>query len=317
MFVKEVICMQANGVTFEESRLQELASTKATFRDYISIMKWGITISNVLATFAGMWVSSHGHPALLAMLYTLVGTALVVAGGAALNNYYDRDIDQLMVRTSKRAVAQGKVAPGAALAIGLSMSAVGLALLFFLVDWQAAACAFVGLFVYSYLYTVWFKRHTTLNTVLGGVSGAMPPLIGWAAGSGGSLGLAAWTLFFTFFLWQPPHFLPLAMKKTEDYRNAGIPMLPVIRGFRETKRQIVIYTAAMVPVSLMLTTLHYEGWIYFIVMAVLGLIFLVRAVQGLFIPEDQDLVWANKVFRFSLVYLMALCIVLVLSVSIF
>ncbi|MFB5190269.1 heme o synthase [Alicyclobacillus fastidiosus] len=313
---KEVICMQANGVALDDSRVQELAA-KATFRDYMSIMKWGITIANLLAAFAGMWVASHGHPSPLALLFTLVGTALVVAGGAALNNYYDRDIDQVMDRTKhKRAVAQGKVAPGAALAIGLSMSAVGLGVLYFFIDWQAAACAFVGLFVYSYLYTVWFKRHTTLNTVLGGVSGAMPPLIGWAAGSGGSLGLGAWALFFTFFLWQPPHFLPLAMKKTEDYRAAGIPMLPVVRGFRETKRQIVIYTAAMVPVSLMLTTLHYEGWIYFVVMAVLGLIFLVQAIRGLFVPADQDLIWANKVFRFSLVYLMALCIVLVVSVSI-
>lgn len=307
--------MQANGVALDKSGVPEVGSVKATFRDYISIMKWGITVANLLATFAGMWVASFGHPHFFEMLYVLAGTALVVAGGAALNNYYDRDIDQRMIRTQKRAVAQGKVAPGAALAIGLSMSAVGLGLLFFLVNWQSAACAFVGLFVYSYLYTVWFKRHTTLNTVLGGVSGAMPPLIGWAAGSGGSLGLAAWALFFTFFLWQPPHFLPLAMKKTEDYRAAGIPMLPVVRGFRETKRQILMYTAAMVPVSLMLTVLHYEGWLYVVTMAVLGIIFLVMAIQGLFIPEDQDLVWANKLFRFSLLYLMALCIVLVLSVS--
>lgn len=308
--------MQANGVAYDES-VKGLETTKATFRDYMSIMKWGITIANLMATFAGMWVSSHGHPSLPMLFFTLAGTALVVAGGAALNNYYDRDIDQHMVRTKNRAVAQGKVAPWAALCIGLSMSVIGLALLFFFVNLQAAACAFVGLFVYSYLYTVWFKRHTTLNTVLGGVSGAMPPLIGWAAGSGGSLPLAAWCLFFTFFLWQPPHFLPLAMKKTEDYRAAGIPMLPVVRGFRETKRQIAIYTAAMVPVSLMLTTLHAEGWIYFIVMAVLGLIFLYMAIQGLFVQPEQDLVWANKVFRFSLIYLTALCIVMVASVSLF
>lgn len=280
-------------------------------------MKWGITIANLMATFAGMWAASHGHPPLAILFFTLLGTTLVVAGGAALNNYYDRDIDQHMARTKKRAVAVGKVAPGIALCIGLSMSVVGLFVLFYFVNLQAAACAFVGLFVYSYLYTVWFKRHTTLNTVLGGVSGAMPPLIGWAAGSGGSLPLTAWCVFFTFFLWQPPHFLPLAMKKTEDYRAAGIPMLPVVRGFRETKRQIVVYTAAMVPVSLMLTTLHAEGWIYFIVMAVLGLIFLYMAIQGLFVKPDQDLVWANKVFRFSLIYLTALCIVMVLSVSLF
>lgn len=306
-----------DGLVVEESKVASVGGEKATFRDYISIMKWGITIANVMATFAGMWVASLGTPHLLTLTFTLVGTALVVAGGAALNNYYDRDIDQLMPRTHTRAVAKGKVAPGAALAIGLSMSAIGLALLFFLVNWVAATCAFVGLFVYSYLYTVWFKRHTTLNTVLGGVSGAMPPLIGWAAGSGGSLGLAAWALFFTFFLWQPPHFLPLAMKKTEDYRAAGIPMLPVVRGFRETKRQILIYTAAMVPVSLILPVIGYEGLLYFVTMAVLGIIFLTMAIKGLFVSEQADLVWANKLFRFSLIYLMVLCVVLVLSVSLF
>ncbi|GMA58463.1 hypothetical protein GCM10025858_29660 [Alicyclobacillus sacchari] len=197
--------MQANGVVYEDPS-NGLESAKATLRDYISIMKWGITIANLMATFAGMWVASGGHPGLAPLLLTLVGTALVVAGGAALNNFYDRDIDQHMMRTKNRAVAQGKVSPGAALAIGLSMSIVGLAILLLFVNWQSAACAFVGLFVYSYLYTVWFKRHTTLNTVLGGVSGAMPPLIGWAAGSGGSISLAGWCLFFTFFLWQPPHF---------------------------------------------------------------------------------------------------------------
>ncbi|GLV13457.1 protoheme IX farnesyltransferase 2 [Alicyclobacillus hesperidum] len=308
--------MQANGVVYEEPS-NGLENAKATLRDYISIMKWGITIANLMATFAGMWVASGGHPGLAPLLLTLVGTALVVAGGAALNNFYDRDIDQHMARTKHRAVAQGKVSPAAALAIGLSMSVVGLAVLLLFVNWQSAACAFVGLFVYSYLYTVWFKRHTTLNTVLGGVSGAMPPLIGWAAGSGGSISLAGWCLFFTFFLWQPPHFLPLAMKKTEDYRAAGIPMLPVVRGFRETKRQIVLYTAAMVPVSLMMTPLGAEGWIYFVVMAVLGIWFLYLGVKGLYIQPERDLEWANQVFRFSLIYLTALCVVCVLSVSIF
>ncbi|WP_304457916.1 heme o synthase [Alicyclobacillus sendaiensis] len=307
--------MQANGIVYQEPP-KGVESARATLRDYLSIMKWGITVANLMATFAGLWVASGGRPPLNIMLFTLVGTMFVVAGGAALNNFYDRDIDQRMPRTKMRAVARGKVSPGAALGIGLAMSATGLAVLLVGVNWQSAVCAFVGLFVYSYLYTVWFKRHTTLNTVLGGVSGAMPPLIGWVAGSGGTLSLAAWCLFFTFFLWQPPHFLPLAMKKTEDYRSAGVPMLPVVRGFRETKRQIVIYTAAMVPVSLMLTVLGAEGWLYFVVMGALGLWFLALAVKGLFIPPEKDMEWANRVFRFSLIYLTALCVVSVLSVSI-
>jgi heme o synthase len=126
------------------------------------------------------------------------------------------------------------------------------------------------------------------------------------------LDLGGWVLFFIFFLWQPPHFLPLAMKKVDDYRRAGIPMLPVVRGFAESKRQILRYTAAMVPVSLMLYALRYEGLFYFIVMVLLGIGFLVQAVRG-FSAKD-DLQWANKLFGFSLIYLTGLCIVMVVGV---
>lgn len=286
-------------------------SPSATWKDYISVLKLGITIANLMATAAGLWVGSHGHPNILTLVFTLVGTALVVAGGAALNNFVDRDIDHRMARTSERAIVSGKVPASAALGMGLSLGAVGTLVLALLVNLTAAACAFLGLIVYSYIYSVWLKRTTTLSTVLGGVAGAMPPVVGFAAGSGGSLGIAAWVLFCIFFLWQPPHFLPLAMKRTEEYRAAGIPMLPVVKGYPATKWQTLHYTAAMVPVSLLLYGLHYEGNIYLVVALVLGLMFLYRAITGLFIKDD--LAWASKLFGFSLIYLTGLCVAMVVS----
>jgi heme o synthase len=290
---------------------EHVSRARATFRDYLSLLKLGITVANLMATFAGLWVGSHGHPGLLVSLLTLLGTALVVASGAALNNFVDHDIDQVMERTKDRAVVSGRVPAHAALVVGLSLGCVGIAVLVFFVNVVAAACAFVGLVVYAYVYSVWLKRTTTLNTVVGGLAGATPPLIGFVAGSGGTFDVAAWVLFSMFFLWQPPHFLPLAMKRSEEYRAAGIPMLPVVRGYRETKWQILSYTAAMVPVSLLLYGLGYEGTVYLLAASVLGVIFLVRAVQGLYAKDD--LVWATKVFGFSLVYLTLMCIAMIVS----
>lgn len=287
------------------------ATRRASLRDLLSLTKMGITVANLMSTFAGMWVGSHGHLAFLSTVATLAGTALIVASGAALNNYVDADIDGSMQRTKKRAVASGTVDPDTAMAFGLTLGSAGILVLIFFVNLTAALCGFVGLLFYAYVYSVWLKRTTTLNTVLGGIAGAMPPLLGWAGGSGGTLDFSAWAMFFTFFLWQPPHFLPLAMKKMEEYRAAGIPMLPVVRGFTATKWQIIRYTAAMVPVSMLLGLTHTEGPVYWIGMLVLGLIFLVRASQG-FTTKD-DLAWANRLFRFSLLYLLAMCALLIIG----
>ncbi len=226
--------MASDGVAVAERFPKErTAEKRATFRDYVSLLKLGITFANLKATCAGLWVGSHGRPGLVVSLFTLLGTALVVASGAALNNFVDRDIDYAMERTKDRVVVTGRVPANAALVLGLTLGCVGIAVLVFFVNVIAAACAFVGLVVYAYVYSVWLKRSTTLNTVIGGLAGAMPPLIGFVAGSGGTLNVAAWALFATFFLWQPPHFLPLAMKRSEEYRAAGIPMLPVVRGYIE------------------------------------------------------------------------------------
>ncbi|MCL6547633.1 MAG: heme o synthase [Alicyclobacillus sp.] len=305
------LVLQPGAPSREEER-GDAGRERATLRDYLSITKVGITVANLMAAFAGMWAASHGRPGLWTGIWAMVGTALVVASGATLNNYVDRDIDPRMQRTRARAVAEGRVKPAAALWMGLCLGAAGLAVLGGLVNWTSAACAFAGLVVYAYVYSVWLKRTTSLSTVFGGVAGALPPLIGWAAGSGGDLGVPAWSVFFTFFLWQPPHFLPLAMKRVEDYRAAGIPMLPVVRGFAETKWQVVGYTAAMLPMSLLLYPLKYEGRIYLWAALILGLWFLWEGIRGLY--GRDDLRWASRVFRTSLCYLTGLCVAMVVGV---
>jgi protoheme IX farnesyltransferase len=295
----------------QQTMHDDVRDSKVTWRDYLSLMKVGITVANLMATFAGFWVACHGNPDPGLLVWTLLGTALVVASGATLNNYVDRDIDHRMERTRHRAVASGKVPPSHALAMGLALGAAGFAILSLLVNWVAAVCALVGWVMYAYIYTVWLKRTTSLSTVLGGIAGAMPPLVGYAGANGGMLDTCAWALFFTFFLWQPPHFLPLAMRRCDDYRAAGIPMLPVVRGFAATKRQILLYAAAMWPVSLLPYALGYENLAYLVVMFLLGLGFVVEAVRGM--NTEDDIHWANRLFRYSLVYLTGLCAFMVIG----
>lgn len=303
--------MSVNEYPYDASQMVGVPA-KSTFRDYVSVTKVGITVANLMSTFAGLWVGAHGRPHVMTVVFTLVGTAFIVASGACLNNFIDRDIDQHMERTSARAVVTGKVKPAVVLWMGFILGLIGLTALLVFVNVTAAISGLIGLVSYAYLYTVWLKRTTTLSTVLGGVAGAMPPLIGFSAGSGGSINIAGLVLFFVFFLWQPPHFLPLAMKRAEEYRSAGIPMLPVIRGFLETKRQILRYTAAMVPVSLLLYGLHYEGMVYLILATAFGMSFLWKAAKGFSIKDD--LAWANNLFKFSLLYLTTMCVALVVSV---
>ncbi|QQE80191.1 heme o synthase [Alicyclobacillus sp. SO9] len=294
---------------------QKNANPAAVVKAYVSITKTGITFANVMSTFAGFWVASQGHPEWGVLLWTLLGTGLVVAGGAALNNFIDRDIDGSMKRTEARALVAGRVRPRPAFLLGITLGIVGLIILITMTNVTAAICAFIGLVFYAYVYTVWLKRTTTLSTVLGGIPGAIPPLIGWTAANGGRLDLAGLTIFFIFFLWQIPHFLPFAMKRTEEYRKAGIPLLPVVVGFSQTKSQVLKYTIAMFFVSLLPYALRVEGLLYLVLAGSLGLGFLYHAIKGQFSKTvETDLIWANKVFRYSLIYLTTMCLVLVIGV---
>ncbi|KHF40820.1 heme o synthase [Halalkalibacter okhensis] len=285
-------------------------SQQKSWKDYLVLAKQGIVTSNLITTFAGIYlaavytgvgIGSH----IATMFFALIGAALVMAGGCTLNNYIDRDIDHIMERTKDRPTVTGRFSANHVLLVGLLQAAIGLGFLA-LTTATAAVIGLIGLFIYVVLYTMWTKRTTTLNTIVGSFSGAVPPLIGWAAIDGG-LHTFAWVLFFIMFFWQPPHFLALAMKRVEEYRAAGIPMLPVVAGFEVTKRQMVVYVIALLPVSLML---YPFGIVYTVVAAILGLGWIVLGFAGF--KMKDDIKWARLMFVYSLNYLTILFVLMVI-----
>lgn len=284
---------------------------KATWRDYYEITKPGINKSNLLATFTGFWLASGFQLFdFLNLLLTLLGTALVIAGGCTLNNFYDRDIDPKMERTETRAVPEGRIKPVIALWYGILLSLAGFVVLGVFVNAAAAFLGFVGFFVYVMIYTMWLKRTSVWNTVVGGVSGAVPPMIGWAAVTG-SIDLSAWALFLVLFMWQPPHFFALAMRRVEEYRAAGIPMLPVVKGFAETKRQTLLFTLLLLPSSLLLFFTGASGLVYLIVSIILGVIYIILAIKGFYTKDD--IAWAKMMFIYSLIYLTGMLLIMVID----
>ncbi|MFC0473038.1 heme o synthase [Halalkalibacter kiskunsagensis] len=285
-------------------------SQQKSWKDYLVLAKQGIVTSNLITTFAGIYLAAvytgiglGSH--LTTMFFALIGAALVMAGGCTLNNYIDRDIDHIMERTKDRPTVTGRFSANHVLLVGLLQAAVGIGFLA-LTTATAAVIGLIGLFIYVVLYTMWTKRTTTLNTIVGSFSGAVPPLIGWAAIDGG-LHTFAWILFFIMFFWQPPHFLALAMKRVEEYRAAGIPMLPVVAGFEVTKRQMVVYVIALLPVSLML---YPFGIVYTVIAALLGLGWVILGFAGF--KMKDDIKWARLMFVYSLNYLTILFVLMVI-----
>jgi protoheme IX farnesyltransferase len=240
----------------------------------------------------------------------MAGLALACGGASALNHYYDRDIDQLMgARTEKRPVASGRVPAPAALEFGLALSAFSFVLLDALVNLPTALLALAGNLFYVVVYTRFLKRSTAQNIVIGGAAGAVPPLVGFA-GASGHLGWAALVMFAIVFVWTPPHFWALALMIKEHYARAGVPMLPVTRGERETARQIVRYTAVLVAVTLVPAGLGTFGLVYGIAAGVLGLAFLWLAVE---LRRTMARAAAVRLFHFSLLYLALLFVAMAID----
>ncbi|WAA13912.1 heme o synthase [Fervidibacillus halotolerans] len=272
----------------------------SVFKDFLSLIKIGIIHSNMLTAFTGIVLALFYNGLsiqdyLLEILLALMGVWLVIAGSTTLNNYIDRDIDEHMERTKNRPTVTGSFSPTLILTIGFVFLAIG-SLLLFQTSFSAGIIGVMGSFVYVVLYSLWTKRKYTLNTVVGSFSGAAPPLIGWAA-IDPDLHFFAWVLFFIMFIWQPPHFLALAMKKVEEYRRVGIPMLPVVYGFPMTKRQILLWVISLFPLPFLLSAL---GPVFIGIATVLNITWLVA---GLYKFNGKDGKWANRMFIFSLNYL--------------
>ena len=274
------------------------ATPLAATRDYLTLTKPRIMTLLLLTGAAGMFVGAQGVPPLGLFVVTMLGLGLACGGASALNHVLDRDIDKLMgSRTEQRPVASGRVTPEQALEFGIVLSAVSFALLASAVNVLTAVLALVGNLFYVLVYTRWLKRSTPQNIVIGGAAGAVPPLVGYAAATG-SLALPALWLFLIVFLWTPPHFWALALMIKNAYAAAGVPMLPVVRGDRETARQIVLYSVAMVAFTVLVGL--WLGPLYTVSAVVLGAVFVALAVL---LRRDLSRARAKVLFHYSLLYL--------------
>lgn len=293
--------------------VEDVKTTKiqtGVLKDVLAVVKIGIVNSNLITTFTGLWLALHftgkGFLSNLDIVFfALIGSAFVIAGSCALNNFIDRDIDHLMERTKNRPTVSGSMEPKRVLWFGVFLIAIGtLSLLMTTVT--AAVIGLIGVVTYVFLYTMWSKRRNTFNTVIGSISGAVPPVIGWTAVDD-SFHIVPVILFLLMFLWQPPHFLALAMKRCEEYRAAGIPMLPVVHGFAMTKRQIIIWIVALLPLPFYLFSL---GVPFLVIATLLNVGWLALGLAGFKMKDDMK--WAKWMFIYSLNYLTILFVTMVI-----
>jgi protoheme IX farnesyltransferase len=286
-----------------EVPLRELASagiaprTRQLVSDYVELTKPKVQSLLLLTTIATMYVA--GDPSPLLVLLTCLGGYLSAGGAGAVNHWFDRDIDVRMKRTSSRPIPAGRISPRAALMFGCTLAALSLLELSLTVNPLAAALSFAGFLVYVFIYTVWLKRRTPQNIVIGGAAGAVPPLVGWAAVTG-SVGGTAVILFFIVFFWTPPHFWALSLLMKEEYEKVGVPMLPVVRGEAETRRQILLYSVLLYAVTQLPFCAGGFGAIYLVASLVLGLGFIAGAVR---LYRRADRASALRLYLFSLAYL--------------
>ena len=276
--------------------------------DYVELTKPRVQSLLLLTTIATMYVAGDPSPLLVAL--TCVGGYLSAGGAAAVNHYLDRDIDARMARTATRPIPAGRIAPGAALAFGCVLGALSLIELSLAVDPLAAGLSLAGFLGYVFVYTAWLKRRTPQNIVIGGAAGAVPPLVGWAAATGSLSGTAV-ILFFIVFFWTPAHFWSLSLLMQREYARVGVPMLPVIRGEQETRRQIVLYAVLTYAVTQLPFCAGGFGAIYLAGSLALGLAFVGGAVR-LYIRADRRS--ALQLYLFSLAYLALLFCAMVADV---
>jgi protoheme IX farnesyltransferase len=287
----------------------EAVPRRASAGDYVEILKPRIMLLIVITTVGAMGFAAHGWPGTWLLIATVAGMCLCSGGSSVLNHWYDRDIDLLMARTADRPVAAGRIAPREAFAIGVALGTAGVLWLGLLVNWPAALWALSGFLCYVLVYTVWLKRRTPQNIVIGGAAGAVPPLVGWAAVTGRT-DLAAVALFLIIFLWTPPHFWAIAIMLEEDYESAGVPMLPNVAGRQATAKQITIYASLLLAASFLPVVLGDLGVLYAASAALLGGRFLWLTVDLMHTP---DVPTARRTFRFSLLYLAALFLAMALD----
>ncbi|RUM28048.1 MAG: protoheme IX farnesyltransferase [Aquifex sp.] len=267
-------------------------------REYLVLTKPGIVSLVLITTLGGMYLGSRGDLNPNLVFWTLMGTGLAAAGSAVLNMVIDKDIDKLMVRTAERPIPRGTVNPFKALIFGVVLQILSLAIMISFVGFLPAFLVALASFSYVVLYSLLLKRRSPLATEIGGISGALPPVIGYVASSG-AVDVNAIALFLLMFMWQPPHFWVLALKYREDYKKAGIPTLPVVRGIFITKLKTLVYTASLFPISLIPYFTGMVGEIYFITALIMNVLYLGLTLKFFFSKKEESM----KLFFFSIIYL--------------
>jgi protoheme IX farnesyltransferase len=281
-------------------------------RDLITLTKPAIMSLLLLTALGGMFLAEQGVPPFGVLLAVLVGGACASGGASALNHYFDRDIDELMRRTRRRPLPAHRVSTRVAVALGIALNAIAVVVLWIGANALAAGLALVGTVFYIAVYTLWLKRTTTQNIVIGGAAGAVPPLVGWAAITG-SLDLPAWLLFAIVFFWTPAHFWALALLIRDDYERAMVPMLPVVRGDRATAWAILQYAASLVPLTVLLFLIRATGVLYLAAALALGAVFVWYAVRLVRAADARRRVIARGAYLYSLLYLALLFVAIMVD----
>lgn len=288
--------------------------SRAMVNDLVSLTKPQIMSLLLLTALGGMFLANRGVPPFGLLAATLIGGAAASGGASALNHYFDRDIDDLMRRTKRRPLPAGRVPDEWAIGMGIALNVISFAVLAILANIVAAALAILGTLFYVFVYTLWLKRSTVQNIVIGGAAGAIPPLVGWAAVTG-SLDLEAWLLFLIVFFWTPAHFWALALLIRDDYARAGVPMLPVVQGEAVTTWWILLYAASLVPFSVLLFLLGGLSLFYLAAAIALGLVFVGFAVRLVRAAAARRRALARATYLYSLLYLALLFVAIMVDSS--
>lgn len=279
-------------------------------KDLIGMTKPGIIRLNLVAAFGGYWIAASREPDWMLLLWTLLGSALTMASACVFNNWWDRDLDLRMERTKDRALAAGRVKPAFALAYAAVLGVAGLLILFLLVNPLTGLMGLIGHFAYVVVYTILLKRRSPWSTDVGGIAGAMPPVIGYTAKTG-AIDVGAVLLFALLFFWQPPHFWSLGIRRREEYAAAGFPMLPVVKGAFRAKVHMAVYIALLIPTCVLLYAYGYVGPVFLAVSVLLSAWWLIDTLAGFRARDDAK--WARGNFLISVNYLLVIFIVMVLD----
>ncbi len=269
LWVSLLLLVYTSGALAVDDTKIEKQDKRQRLKDFFALSKPLIVGLLLITTYGGLVIGGKAWPSFSLTMWTLLGGALAASGSSALNQYIDRELDKNMQRTAKRPLADGRMTSAEGLAFGLGLSLVSYYIFACFVNGLAALLSLSGIIYYVVLYSLWLKKATVQNIVIGGGAGAIPPMVGYAAATG-NLDWTAWILFAIIFMWTPPHFWALAIVRMKDYENAGVPMLPVVRGELETRRQIFVYTIELVIVTLLLPILNLAGTIYLVSSLLLG-----------------------------------------------